>query len=494
MTAIDPRLPVLIGVGQAQQRSTDLGALVEPVALMGRAGRAAVGDLGRASSGAPDALDWVVVVQGAWPYRDPGRLVADGLGASRARTGLTGNGGESPMVAVSWLAGQIAAGECEVAMVVGGEGIYSRRQLERAGRAVSVTAQPDHAEPERRFGGKIDVGDDHDRSFGLAAPVTTYPMFEVALRHEMGHQPAEHQDALGRLYGRFNEIAVANPRAWNRSPMTAEQIATATSDNRYIGYPYTLVMNSNWFTDQAAAVIVASAGWATAAGVPRDQMVFLHSATTAADTSALGHRLDFHGSRSLRAAGPRALELAGVGPGQLGHIDLYSCFPSAVEIAARELSLGFDRDLTVTGGMSFYGGPLNNYTTHAMAEMVLRLRDHAGDFGLVVGNGGYLSKHAVMVLSTGAPENGYRYESCQDAVDRLPRHAFRADLQGEAMVETYTVMHDAGRPTEAILAVLDADGVRSWARTDDPDVMAELMAHDACGWIGTVDAEHRFGI
>ncbi len=491
--AVDPRMPVLIGVGQALQRSPDLDSLVEPVALMAQAGQEVLDDCG-ASAAVRDALDWLVVVQGAWPYRDPGRLVAGRLGARGARTGLTGNGGESPMTVVSQLAGQIAAGECEAAMVVGGEGIYSRRQLKKAGRPISLTLQGDDVAPDRRFGGKIDVGDEHDRSFGLAAPVTTYPMFEVALRHDLGRDPVEHQAALGRLYARFNEIAVANPHAWNRHPMTAEQIAAPTSDNRYIGYPYTLVMNSNWFTDQAAAVIVASAGWAISAGVPRDRMVFLHSATTAADTGSLGHRLDFHGSRSLRAAGPRAFELAGVGPAQLGHVDLYSCFPSAVEVAARELGLGFDRDLTVTGGMSFYGGPLNNYTTHAMAEMVLRLRDHAGEFGLVVGNGGYLSKHVVMVMSTDEPENGYRYESCQDDVDRLPRHTFRADLVGNASIETYTVMHEAGRPTEAILAVLDVDGVRSWARTGDHDVMAELMAHDACEWIGNVDTAHRFRI
>ena len=41
-----------------------------------------------------------------------------------------------------------------------------------------------------------------------------------------------------------------------------------------------------------------------------------------------------------------------------------------------------ERDLTVTGGMTFAGGPWNNYVTHGVATMVGVLREDPGDLGL----------------------------------------------------------------------------------------------------------------
>src|SRR5207244_6690330 len=104
----------------------------------------------------------------------------------------------------------------------------------------------------------------------------------------------------------------------------------------------------------------------------------------------VSERADLHSSPAIRAAGRAVFGLAGVGIDDVAHVDLYSCFPSAVQIGAAELGLGLaetDRPLTVTGGLSFAGGPGNNYSTHAIAPMADVLRADPGPHGLVTGLG-----------------------------------------------------------------------------------------------------------
>src|SRR5439155_27112090 len=172
----------------------------------------------------------------------------------------------------------------------------------------------------------------------------------------------------------FNKVAVANPYAWFRTPMTAAEIREATPDNRMVGFPYTKAMNSNWDLDQAAALVICSAGAAEACGVPRDRTVFLHAGTDAHDTPLVSNRDNLWSSPAIAAAGRKLFELAGAGVDDLAHADLYSCFPSAVQISANALGLSQGRPLTVTGGLTFAGGPLNNYVTHSIATMTGLLR------------------------------------------------------------------------------------------------------------------------
>jgi hypothetical protein len=157
----------------------------------------------------------------------------------------------------------------------------------------------------------------------------------------------------------------------------------------------------------------------------------------------MSQRPGFASSSAIAVAGNRVLELAGVSVDDLAHVDLYSCFPSAVQIAARELGLGLDRQLTVTGGMSFAGGPWNNYVMHAIATVVGDLRAQPTERGLVWANGGYVTKHSFGVYSAEPPVDGFRGDHPQDGIDSLPRRelASQFEARGPATIEAYTVMH-----------------------------------------------------
>ena len=481
-----PRTVVLVGAGQFQQRTGDPAVALEPMAMMAAAAELAAEDAGTTKLLAQ--IDSIRVVKGSWPYRDPGRLIAGRIGAQPRETLLTFEGGNTPQSLVNSTSLDIEAGRLDVALLVGGEGIYSRRRAKRAGATIPYTADPDAA-PAQTFGADVTLSSPLESKRGFQMPINVYPMFETAIRHDRGETPSQHLERIARIWADFNAVAVDNPNAWIRMPMTAEQIRTPSADNRLVGYPYTKAMNSNWDLDQAAAVLLCSVEKAEALGISRDRWVFPWSGTDAHDTYLISNRDNYHSSPAIRTAAKAALALAGVTLGEVAHVDLYSCFPSAVQIGAAEIGLSEERRLTVTGGLAFAGGPLNNYVMHAVATMAATLRDHAGAVGLCSANGGYVTKHAIGLYCTEPPPQGqFRHANVQAEVDRFPTREVTGDHIGPATLEAYTVMHDHRGPTEALVSALTPAGVRTFARSAEADLMAELMSIDAVGRAVDIDA------
>jgi acetyl-CoA C-acetyltransferase len=252
-----------------------------------------------------------------------------------------------------------------------------------------------------------------------------------------------------------------------------------------IGYPYTKALCANSATDQAAAVILCSVEAARAAGVPEERWVFPWSGADTHDHWFVSQRADLHSSPGLRAAGRATLALAGLAIDDIAHLDLYACFPSAVQVAAAELGVRLDdpgRAPTVTGGNGFAGGPGNNYVMHAIAAMVDVLRADPGSVGLVTGVGWYLTKHAVGLYSTAPPAQQFQRDRPQGEVDGRPRRAPADGFSGNVTVESYTVMHDRdGAPTVALVACLTLDGRRAWATCRKPDTLAAMTSEEFCG-------------
>ena len=483
---LDPRTPVLVGAGQFIQRPENLDDALEAIDCMAEVLERAADDAGaRTLLGDATAIR---VVRGAWPYPDPGRLLAERFGANSAVTGLTTNGGNSPQSLVNRTAVDIVGGVHDVVLIVGAETIWTRRRIRREGGAYHYTDQGDRA-PDEILGVDVAMSSDIESERGFEAPVNFYPTFDSAVRARRGESIDEHRDRVSALWHRFNEVAVRNPFAWNRTPMTAAEIREPSAANRMVGFPYTKAMNSNWDLDQAAGLIMCSASAAERHRVPRDRWVFPLGGTDGRDTDLVSHRWDLSESPAIRIAGRRAFELAGIGPDEIAHVDLYSCFPSAVQIGASELGLGEDRQLTVTGGLTFAGGPLNNYVTHSIATMAGLLRADAGSVGLCSANGGYVTKHAFGLYSTEPPEAGFRHENSQDAIDAQPRRELAADYTGPVTIEAYTVMHGRDGPERALFACLLTDGRRQWADTTDPALMEAVMSTEHIGVAAEVTPE-----
>jgi acetyl-CoA C-acetyltransferase len=483
--SVDPRTPVIVGVGQVNQRTDDGDPPGEPIDLIEAAARAA--ELDSRASGVLAALESVRIVSMlSWRYYDPGALVADRLGADVRHTMYSGAGGNTPQALVNRTATDIAAGHVDIVLIGGAEAWRTRMSFRATGEKPVWTSQDASEQPTETFGGDLQMMDPRELARGIALPVQVYPMFEQALRGKVGRSLDDHTVLVSELWARFSEVAAGNPAAWIQRKYTAEEIRTVTADNRMIGFPYPKLMNSNNAVEQGAVLLMCSADAAARLGVPRERWVFPHAGTDAHDTYSVSERGDMHSSPAIRVAGARALSLAGVGIDDVAHVDIYSCFPSAVQIAADELRLPVHDDtrpLTVTGGLSFAGGPWNNYVTHAIAAMAGVLRDDPGSVGVCTANGGFLTKHAIGVYSTEPPASGFRWEDVQDQVDAVASvRSAVGEADGPVTIETWTVMHDReGAPENGFAAARLDDGTRAWGTTQDPDVLKAMTVEDFIG-------------
>ena len=479
---LDPRTPVLIGAGQLSHRVDRGEAPLEPVDLIAEALRRAATDTGVGSAALRGADAVHIVSLLSWRYRDPGRLVAERLGADPRDTSRTGMGGNSPQTLVSQVCSAIQAGEADLVLLGGAEAWRTRMSTRGAGADLGWTIQGDDVPETRRSSDDVGMSAPGEQALGVVMPVQVYPLFEQAHRLKHGRTIDEQLVVASELWSRFSEVAAGNPHAWIQQRYSPEEIRTPSEDNRWIGFPYTKLMNSNNAVEQGAGVILCSAERAAALGVPRDRWVFPHSGTDAHDTYFMSNRDELGASPAIRLAGRTALDLAGVSADDLAHIDLYSCFPSAVQIAADELGIDPRRPLTVTGGLSFAGGPWNNYVMHSIATMAGVLRDDPGSFGLVSANGGFITKHAFGVYSTEPPAHGFRHADLQDEVDALPTRELAESHEGPITVEAWTVMHGRdGSPENGIAVGLVDDGRRAWATSTDPDVVKAMVAEELGG-------------
>jgi len=450
-----------------REAAADAAPAGGPAALLGRIGSIRVVDLL------------------SWRYRDPGAVVAAQLGLDGVHTGKSAPGGQQPQALLAGAAADVAAGRADVVVLTGAETWRTVQAARRDGVTLPWTVQGDDVPAAPVLGDDLHLWHEAEQARGVQLPIEVYPLFEHALRGAAGRTPAEHQVHLGELWAGFNEVATTNPHAWIQRPMTAEAIRTPTASNRLVGHPYTKVMNSNNQVEQAAAVIVCSVDAARSLGIPEDRWVYPHAAASAANPS-VSERNDLGRSAAVAACAAALRELD-VDPAAADHVDLYSCFPSAVQVQALEVGLPLDRPLTVTGGMSFAGGPWNDYTMHAIAAMTDVLRTAPGSTALVSANGGFLTKQVLAWYSTEPPAAGFRSVSAQAAADADPHPAVVVDHEGAVTIETYTVVHDHdGAPLRGIAACRTPAGARTWGVTTEPDELAVLVDTDPLGALATL--------
>jgi len=483
-------IPVLVGVGQILQRLTDPREAAEPLEMM----LAALVQAGE-DCGAPKLLqraDSIYVIRGMWGYGDPGREIARRLGAPLSETVGTAYGGNFSQACVIDAARAIHAGRRGVVLITGAENGRSLAQAQRQGAQLRTTDVP--GIPDRLVAEDKPIFHPAELARAMNSASDMYSVMESAIRFARGETLEAHAQRISELWAGFNTVACGNPNAWIRKPYSAEEIGHASPDNPMISYPYTRLMNANPRVDMAAGLILCSLETARSAGVPEDKLVFLHSAAEANDKGFASTRWDSHSSPAMRIAGGRALELAGKTIEEVDHVDLYSCFPSAVQIAAKELGIPEGRPLTVTGGLTFGGGPLTSYVLHAIARMAEVVREDRGSTGLVAANGGWLAKHAFVVYSTEAPSQGFRYENLQEQVDALPEREALVDWEGPVSVEAYTVAHRSGEPQTGHVSCLTDDGRRTWATIDDPAAMTRMTREEFCGRRGRLDGEGKLSV
>ena len=474
---MNPNTPIVVGVAHVAQRVTDPLKGKEATDLMVDAVEKAAAD-----AGCPTLLssvNSVRVIRGAWRYKQPAGYVAEKIGSPLAEKVGTCYGGNMVQSTLNASAVDISAGTHDVIVMTGAEVGNSQAKARKADIELPFT--PIEGPYDRMLGKEEPMSCDAEKKRQIFDPIQMYPIFENALRYARGESIEEHIIRVSELWAGFSKVAGDNPDAWISEPLDAETIRTAGPRNRMVSFPYPKLMNSNNAVDMAACIIMCSAQKAQSLGIPEDKWVYPWTGTDAHDTYFVSGRENLHSSPAIRIAGRRALDLAGIGVEDLDLVDVYSCFPSAVQVAANELGLSHDRALTVTGGLTFGGGPLNNYVMHSIVRMVHLLRKAPGDKGFITANGGYLTKHAFGVYSTEAPSVDFQHANVQAEVDKEPTREWLDEYHGDATIESYTVMFGANGPQVSHAACLTPDGKRTWANCTEDELIAAMTQEEFCG-------------
>jgi len=493
-----PDIPILIGVGEASERidAADYAAL-SPVALAAKAAAAALTDTGVA--GLAKHVDVIAAIRqfevsGANARPPFGasnnfpRSVAKHIGADPERAILEVVGGQGPQHLVNEFAHAIAAGEMQMALMVGSEAISTVRHLQSQGETRDWAETIEGQLEDRGYGMEGLITLDLI-AHGARTPIQLYALFENARRARLGLDRGAYAQAMGELFAPFTKVAAGNPHAMSREVYTAEELATVTGPNRLTSDPFPRRMVARDQANQGAAVLMTSVRRARELGVPEDRWVYLYGGADVRERTVI-EREDLSASPAAVAACRKALEVAGLGVEGLQVFDLYSCFPIAVFNICDGLGLATDdsRGLTVTGGLPFFGGAGNNYSMHAIASMVRRLRAQPGDVGLVGANGGFLSKYSVGIYSTAErPFAPFDSRPLQAEIDAWPAPALDPSFTGDAEVETYTVDYSGPAPRGVIVGRTNSGArIIAMAAPEQTAIVSEMIAHDPLGGRVTV--------
>jgi acetyl-CoA C-acetyltransferase len=496
----EANIPVLVGCGQSTDKRSPEEAST-PIELMVDVARKAAVD-----AGPGDALLKVIdaiAVAGltvdsgetgslsAGMIRNVPQAVCKALNIDPADQTYTYAGGNTPQMLVNRYAEKIAQGDASAVLLVGAEALSA--MIGRLKKGLDMDAWTDSSGSDPQMLGEPRASaSDHEMIYNIQTPSVTYPMFENALRGKYHLSLDEHRKKMGDLYQRFNAVAAKNSLSWFPTERSSEEITTVSDNNRYVGFPYTKYLNSVIQVNMGAAVILTSLAKAREMGICEDRMVFLHGCADANDIWNVSERVNYHSSPAVRTIGKQAFAMAGKTVEEMDYLDIYSCFPSAVQIACDELGIAHDdaRGLTVTGGLPYFGGPGNNYVMHSIATMMDVLRNNPGKFGMLNANGWFITKHSIGIYSTTPIKGNWQRKQPTDYQQEIldeAHPAFTESPNGKGSIETYTVIHGRKGVERALVIGLLEDGTRFIAETpNDAQTLRQMMDREVLGIPGTV--------
>ncbi|WP_164115705.1 acetyl-CoA acetyltransferase [Sphingorhabdus sp. Alg239-R122] len=511
---ISPDTPILVGAAQHIDRwdGHSSACAPSPQSLMCAATRATLHDCGAAEIAAhidvvavirlfADSLSGIPGAEKFGKCDNLPRYVARENGIMPKRAIYSVVGGQSPQALVNEFAEEIYAGVASAVLLTGAEAIAAAKMALRQDMVLdwSDVSDDDEDMEDRGFGSYFVNG--YEIANGIGVPVQTYPLFEHALRARLGQTRAEHAADMAELWHRFSKTATANPYAGFRQERSAEFLSAPSAENYPVSDPYLKWHVAQDAVNQGAALILTSVRKAAELGIPQGKWIYLHG-YGAANEKMISERTDLSRSIAAEKSLGLAFESARIMAGDATHMDLYSCFPCAVFIAAEAAGINWrTRQLTLTGGLPFFGGAGNNYSMHAIAEMVMKLRACPNDYGLIVANGGFLSKQAVGIYSA-RPKPDWQPVSSSGIQAEIDAMQPVAKLEGNitADIESYTLSYKRGRPDRAIISAVTENG-RILAHTSSSDaniaaILAKLAkpAHDPIGRKVTIESPENSNI
>ncbi|MGI9346086.1 MAG: thiolase C-terminal domain-containing protein [Gammaproteobacteria bacterium] len=510
---VHPNTPIIAGVGQDIDRNRK-NSDQTPIALIASAAQRALEDAAAQATIHPEATVAVRLVfdtpaqfkdaktaqSRLTQYANPPAALAQHLGLKSRHFFYNEGGGASPQTSINLIAERLAQGEFKSALIAGGEALATQHMRHVAGKSGWPDNNPDAGEPEY-------IGDFHpmltpqEAAYGLNLPVASYPLFANGLRQKYQQTVSEHLQACAELFHPLSATAAANPLSWFPVEHSVEKLQKIDNDNRWVGFPYPKYLNSVMRVNMSAAVFMCTWQEADRLGIELEKRIFLHGCSHAHDSLSILQRPDYSSSPAIRHLSAQSFDMAGITPQDIDCMDIYSCFPSAVQIACDEIGIMHKNrnsqphlpPLSLAGGLPYFGGPGNNYCLHALHEAVHKLRKNREAYALVTANGGYLTKHAAGIYSARPTLGAWQapdYQQTQRKVDATPAPQTADALEGEVTVETYTVHHGRDGERKGIVIGRNKQGIRTLAQVE-PQQSALLQSMVTEEWLGRKGQVHR---
>lgn len=489
MKSIDKNTPVIVGVHQLTQHWNEDTLPKDPLLLMHQAAEEAVKDT---TTDILPSIDAVYVVNiFSYGYADAPSDLSERLGISPSTSEYTTEGGNTPQYLINKACLALEQGQHKAVLIGGAEVIYGFKQAQKKGIQLDW---PKRTSPQKVVGEVRVPLNEVESAYELYLPVNMYPLFETAIRANAGRSPEAHQIYLGKLYQKFSEVASQHPQAWSKEAYHAEDIYQITPENRYIVYPYSKRMNANINVDQATAILLTTVGEAERLGIPQAKWVFPMGGAHLNEVWEVTRRPNLYESAAIREAGRLALAQAELSISEIDGFDIYSCFPSAVQMGRDALGISEDdsRPLTLTGGLSYFGGPGNNYVSHSIISAVEQIRQSPSKKLLVTALGWYATKHAVGVYgkspSTQQWSKHQDFAQAQAAIDATALPPTTKEGSGKMTVEAYMITHGRNtQPEKAVVIGRLEDGTRTVAYLEaDAEVLLHYTREELVGKTGIV--------
>jgi len=417
MNDFDASAPVIVGVGEASRQALGV-EWTSPTELASTAIKTALADSGRAAALA-DAIDCLAAIR---TFEDSG--IPMGVGApdnvpdayakaaklSPEKLIYADVGGQSPQTMVNALAGELQRGEIKAAVIAGAEAMGTAKRARKAEHTLDWNAPSD-----REFDNQLSpffVLNRAEIRHGVVSMPLAYSLLENARRIAKGMNREDYVVEMARGAPHASAIALSRQHAQFARAWTVEEMVEDHHQNYQLTDIYRRWKVAQDAVDLGAACILTTAGTALEMGIAPEKLVWLAGTSEAAEPPA-SERANLAGSDALKFALHGAWDQAGVDVGDLGPIDIYSCFPVAI-LAALDI-MGEEylarRDFTLTGGLTFFGGPGNGYSMHAIAAMVQALRKDGSKPAMITANGGVMSKQAVGIYTAQQPEKRWAGEA-----------------------------------------------------------------------------------
>jgi acetyl-CoA C-acetyltransferase len=482
--AMSDRTPVIVGAAQITiAKGSQPGP--EPLDLWEQSIRLAADDAGIAFAELKATQYLGNAYCLGWNYDNQAARLAERLGATPQQMEVPSPSGTTGLKLMKHACDAIRAG-ADIAVVCGGEAIATQKYYQKNGDALPFS-HPARDESNRFvLEDQQHPGEGASGLLGGVGAVYTFGMRDNARRAHLGIAPDAYRRQNAELLSAMSRVAAANPHAWFPQAKSVEFLYNINDDNRLIAYPYSKHNVSIMDVDMSAAQIVLSKAKADALGIPEDKRVYPWTYCYADDPVDTAPRADLWRSPAMAAASKAVLEAAGVSIDKVNYIDLYSCFPAAVNFARDALGIS-DRpgdQVTLTGGLPYAGGPAASYVCTSITKLVDRLKADRDGIGLISGLGMMMSNHCYGLFGTRPLENLAQVDEAavQAALDAIPLKLVRTDYTGPCTIATYTTIHDRNGDATAAAAIVDLpDGSRAYARILDEGLIAEAIQIEMIG-------------